>query len=645
MTANTRLYTTDMKNLMPFIHPSKDFLEEQKTSIKIQIDNSLDLGWRREDIILATNFPYQYKGVKSLLVSDDNYWAFCPTASCTNVIVELFERKLIEKEEIYWFHDLDAYQLHEITESELNLGECDIGLVEWDNGQKISGSSFFFKSAARDIFGWIKEVMYKYRVDEELAMSALYTNNLLWLTGSHWDALAKFVPLTFPDAENVQESVKKSNITYDFEMGWLNQHYPLSSKPIKTAHFHFTRDRLLDSAMYGKNSLNLVLLPERLIKIFHQHGVKGVFPKPMKNLMIYISPEKKFPNESEDLVKKQINNSLKLGWKEEDILLITNFPYEYKKVKSMVLDDKTNKSDVIFHLLTQGIVKEAELWWFHDLDVFQLRPIDSSQIDLKDTTTAGFTDNSAGKLDFGSIFFRKDSEKIFEWTRNRARKFRGDESAALDSLVKENYHHINSKYIKLNLKPGLIARPEPNRKYNCKDYSAFNNLQPGQTVLKVPCRSPLTVVEKIKPYIENKVVCELGSAVGDIALEMAKYARRVIGIEINEERVAISRKRGIETICADASRLPSLHLPEKADVYYMWMNPKPTRRIFDAIKSGVVIMAGGLDYWEEDGRGAEVKVLDEIHAENPGSQMMEFEYNEGDGDHESGILVLLIVEK
>jgi hypothetical protein len=182
-------------------------------------------------------------------------------------------------------------------------------------------------------------------------------------------------------------------------------------------------------------------------------------------------------------------------------------------------------------------------------------------------------------------------------------------------------------------------------KFNCKDYSAFYNLQPGQTILKVPCRSPIAVVEKIKPYIENKVVCELGSAVGDIALEMTKYARRVIGIEIDEERVLISRKRGLETICADAGFLPSLHLPEKVDVYYMWMNPGPTRRIFDAIKSGVVIMAGGLEYQEEDGKGLEVKVLDEIHAENPGSQMVEFKYNEGDGDHEFGVLVLLIVEK
>ena len=88
----------------------------------------------------------------------------------------------------------------------------------------------------------------------------------------------------------------------------------------------------------------------------------------------------------------------------------------------MVLDDKANKSDVILQLLTQGAIKEAELWWCHDLDVWQLRPIDSSQIDLEDTTV-GFTDNSLGKIDTGSFFFRKDADKIFEWILSSWREY------------------------------------------------------------------------------------------------------------------------------------------------------------------------------------------------------------------------------
>ncbi len=444
---------------MLFVHPSKDFLEEQKTSIKIEIDNNLSLGWKREDIILATNFPYEYNGVKSLLVSSDNYCAdISPCVPIINVIVELFGRNLIEKNELYWYHDTDAYQLHNITESELNLGEADIGLVEMGDRQKISASSIFFKGSAKDFFDWTKEIMYKYRINEELALNAVFTNNLLWATGSQSDARAKFVPLNIPGAENMHERVKKLNVSYDFETDSLSKHYWLAAKPIKVAHFHFSSDLSLDSFMYGKNSLKIVLAPKRLIKIFNDHGVKGTFSKKMKNLMIYLSPQKKFLDKTEDLVKVQVDNSLELGWKKEDIMLVTNFPYEYQGIASTVLDDgffrdindKANKSHVIFHLLEQGIVKEAELWWFHDLDVFQLHPIDSSQIDLGDTT-AGFTDEGSNEFDTGSIFFRKNSNKIFEWMRNTAQRLQSDEATALMSLVTKNYRNINSMYTRLNL--------------------------------------------------------------------------------------------------------------------------------------------------------------------------------------------------
>lgn len=136
----------------------------------------------------------------------------------------------------------------------------------------------------------------------------------------------------------------------------------------------------------------------------------------------------------EPLIKAQIDNSLKLGWQPEDIIVIESNAY---------------RSEVIYQLLTQRKVKEGELWWFHDLDVFQLHPMDSSQIDLQDYV-AGFVDNGTGEFDLGSIFFRTDSERIFGWIRNRARKFKGDETAALMSLVAENYRDINSRYIKLS---------------------------------------------------------------------------------------------------------------------------------------------------------------------------------------------------
>lgn len=79
-----------MKNLLIYISPKKDFGDEEKIAIKIQIDNSLDLGWKKEEIMLVTNFPYEHDSVKALQVSDDNYCPFFPQASKINVIVDLF---------------------------------------------------------------------------------------------------------------------------------------------------------------------------------------------------------------------------------------------------------------------------------------------------------------------------------------------------------------------------------------------------------------------------------------------------------------------------------------------------------------------------------------------------------------------------
>lgn len=184
------------------------------------------------------------------------------------------------------------------------------------------------------------------------------------------------------------------------------------------------------------------------------------------------------------------------------------------------------------------------------------------------------------------------------------------------------------------------------RDFCYSNYPPVESVGKDDTVLKPPCRSPLVVIEALRSYIEGKVVCEIGSALGDIALKMKSCAKYVFGIEIDEERAEYSKKRGLDTRYGDALNL--LPLPDKVDVYYMWMDPKPTRRIFDAIGNGVVIMAGELGYEADKAgyaRGIEVKVLDKIHEENPGSKMIEVKYDEGDGDRQSGVLVLLVVKK
>jgi hypothetical protein len=272
-----------MKNLMIYINPSKCFGNEEAISIKIQIDNSLDLGWKREDIMLVTNFPYEYNDIKAIEVSGENYAPFFPPASKISTIIDISEKGFIEKGRLYWFHDIDVFQNEVITEYELELDGIDIGLCDKGRRPRWGTGSIFFKESATDIFRMIKQVAYKYKINEEPAFNAITSNNILWASEAKPEATMgnRIVPANIPGAENINHRVKKMNISYNFA-GWnIRSCYEMAVKPIRVVHFHpcdadtiYEGASALDYFLHGKNSINKVLVPERLIKIFNKHGIK-----------------------------------------------------------------------------------------------------------------------------------------------------------------------------------------------------------------------------------------------------------------------------------------------------------------------------------------------------------------------------------
>jgi protein-L-isoaspartate O-methyltransferase len=79
-------------------------------------------------------------------------------------------------------------------------------------------------------------------------------------------------------------------------------------------------------------------------------------------------------------------------------------------------------------------------------------------------------------------------------------------------------------------------------------------------------RTPAGVLDAIELIITDKVVCELGCAEGDNMVFMAKYARRVIGIDRDEQRVREAQRKGLDVVRGDYHLD---NLPE-AEVYYFW---------------------------------------------------------------------------
>lgn len=249
-----------MKNLLIYTNPKKKFDPVGLRLAKIQIDNSLSLGWKVRDIVLVANFPFKYNGVSSLVVADNLHYPSDIKASKLPVILFLLKNKLLNPRSLYWCHDIDAYEVNKISESELGLSSFDLGLVHYFYKQEWSFGSFFFRTSAFDIFELL---------DSQARSHPHQTrNNEKTLTRLIRDGLVD------------KKRFKKLNVTYNIMKRCLSTVYREAKKPIKVVHFYpYDQDSMmpdtgLNMFMYGKNRLKIPLLTDRLKAIFHKNGIK-----------------------------------------------------------------------------------------------------------------------------------------------------------------------------------------------------------------------------------------------------------------------------------------------------------------------------------------------------------------------------------
>lgn len=107
--------------------------EELFRYFRSQIDNSLRLGWAPEDIILGTNFEFEYNGVKSHLLTNvcewsgfNNFWYGA---------LELVQKGIVTGK--FWLHDHDSWQVAPMEFPEFNgevAGIEYVGTQEWNCG-------------------------------------------------------------------------------------------------------------------------------------------------------------------------------------------------------------------------------------------------------------------------------------------------------------------------------------------------------------------------------------------------------------------------------------------------------------------------------------------------------------------------------
>lgn len=109
-------------------------------------------------------------------------------------------------------------------------------------------------------------------------------------------------------------------------------------------------------------------------------------------------------------LKVHIENSLRF-WEAEQIVIGTNFAFEYMGVRTHVIQSDvrnwssfSNKLLIVAELIDRGVI--AEPFWYHDLDAFQLQPFE-----FPIESGVGFTRHTIRrrKLQGGSSFYAPDS--------------------------------------------------------------------------------------------------------------------------------------------------------------------------------------------------------------------------------------------
>ena len=249
-----------MKNILIYVNPD-GFDKESEILLKVQIDNNLALGWKVEDILLITNFKYEYNGVKAVFIEPNTFCSYCPVSTKWIVICRMFAKGMIKKDQVYWIHDLDAFHLEPLVNDV--IGDYDMALCDYGRMPKWNCGSIFFKYEAQDIFESTKVLM---------------DGHNLWGRELIIDEVSLYVLTNTND--KIKKRINRLNITYNFQCFNIRRNYKYAEKPLKVIHFHPMKMkaelgliRPLDFFM-GKNKIGIKFVTEKLENIFTKYNIK-----------------------------------------------------------------------------------------------------------------------------------------------------------------------------------------------------------------------------------------------------------------------------------------------------------------------------------------------------------------------------------
>jgi len=221
---------------------SRYTFEKITTLLNAQIENSLECGWKSEDICVLANFDYTFMDVSTINIS--GLPDFCLTGS-KMFGLKWYIRILNESDDTFvvWSHDLDAWQNAPFDEPKIK----DVGIARYSNDKFNGGSAFWKLPSSKDIIQRITQVL----VDEKAAKEEPTLNKVL--------------------KTEFKERITVIDNTFNVGCSGYVVRLSRSEKPLKVCHFHPYNRIAWETHALDRNQINEIGVTVRLERLLRKY--------------------------------------------------------------------------------------------------------------------------------------------------------------------------------------------------------------------------------------------------------------------------------------------------------------------------------------------------------------------------------------
>ena len=244
----------DSKSQLHF--KGEKFSEEIAPLTKVQIDLAFHHGYSSEDIILGFNYPFEYKGVKSLVLNqkfikngyDNKLFA-------ARQIIEMFPN------ERFFLHDMDAFQICETSQlvKFIDWNKYNLPIYCTRKRQFNNGVMFFDCKLGKYCIDKMIHLL-----DGGFAKNEEDASTKLWL-----DHNSNYFCL-----DDVMTKINVLDISYNLGIHDTEYKFAIANKPVKISHFHpIARGRWIFDMFANKGCLkiNHSIIPDYLCNLILKH--------------------------------------------------------------------------------------------------------------------------------------------------------------------------------------------------------------------------------------------------------------------------------------------------------------------------------------------------------------------------------------